>query len=162
MPYLIDGHNLIPNMGLRLDALDDERDLIVSLNEFCRLSRRGQVEIWFDNASSGTVQRRRVGQVTAGFVPRPSKADDAIRRRLVQLGRAARNWTVVTSDREVQKEARSKGAKVITSEEFARTVMETLRLGPEPSAGSPPPMSEDDVEKWLKEFRDRDHKFGQF
>ena len=43
MPYLIDGHNLIPKLGLRLDSLDDEEQLIPRLQEFCRL-RRAQVE----------------------------------------------------------------------------------------------------------------------
>ena len=28
MPYLIDGHNLIPKMGLKLADLDDEMQLI--------------------------------------------------------------------------------------------------------------------------------------
>ena len=36
MPYLIDGHNLIPKLGLRLESLDDEMELIAILQEFCR------------------------------------------------------------------------------------------------------------------------------
>ncbi len=133
MPYLIDGHNLIPKLGLRLDALDDELALIERLNEFCRLSRRGQVEVYFDNAPPGSILTRRYGQVTAHFVRRPVIADQAIRSRLDRLGHSARNWTVVTSDRELQGGSRSRGAKVVSSEEFARTVIETLRAGLESS-----------------------------
>jgi len=59
MPYLIDGHNLIPKMGLRLEDFDDELALMEQLNEFCRLSRRGQVEVYFDNAPIGYPETRR-------------------------------------------------------------------------------------------------------
>ena len=44
MPYLIDGHNLIPKLGLRLDSMDDEMELIAILQEFCRVERR-QVDV---------------------------------------------------------------------------------------------------------------------
>ena len=38
MPYLIDGHNLIPKVaGLSLKAVDDEMQLIELLQEFCRI-----------------------------------------------------------------------------------------------------------------------------
>ena len=40
MPYLIDGHNLIPEIGLQLDSCDDEPELVKRLNLYCRLSRR--------------------------------------------------------------------------------------------------------------------------
>ena len=40
MPFLIDGHNLIPKLGLRLDSFDDEVELINKLNEFCRITRK--------------------------------------------------------------------------------------------------------------------------
>jgi len=37
MSYLIDGHNLIPKLKLRLDNPKDENELIALLQEFCRL-----------------------------------------------------------------------------------------------------------------------------
>jgi predicted RNA-binding protein with PIN domain len=162
MSYLIDGHNLIPKLGLRLEDIDDELDLIERLNEFCRLSRRGHLEVYFDNAPPGPVPSRRSGQVTAYFVRRPTIADQAIRSRLDRLGRTARNWSVVSSDHAVQDAARSHGAKVISSEEFARTVMETLRAGPEPSSPNENRMSDRELEEWMKLFDNKDHKFGQF
>lgn len=162
MPYLIDGHNLIPKLGLRLDAADDELALIERLNEFCRLSRRGPVEVYFDNAPPGAQQTRRFGQVTAHFVPRATDADSAIRRRLQRLGRAARGWSVVSSDHAVQESARLHGAKVISSDEYARTVMETLRAGPPPASPAEGRMSEREVEEWTRLFENKDHKFGQF
>ncbi|HVN15419.1 MAG TPA: NYN domain-containing protein [Anaerolineales bacterium] len=162
MPFLIDGHNLIPKMGLRLDALDDELMLIEQLNEFCRLSRRGQVEVYFDNAPPGFPETRKSGLVTAHFVRKPLIADEAIRLRLKRLKKAAKNWSVVSSDHRVQNDAKAAGAAIISSEEFARIVIETLRSGP-PSSGGERIMSEHELEEWLKLFDNKkDHKFGQF
>jgi len=150
MPYLIDGHNLIPKLGLDLSSFDDEMELIERLNEFCRLSRRGQVEIYFDNAPPGVAEQRKVGLVSAHFVRRPMIADDAIRLRLKKLKNDARNWSVVSSDHRVQLEAKSVGAKVISSDEFARTVSETLRAGPPP--GAKKTMSAHELDDWLTLF----------
>src|SRR5512140_502536 len=102
MPYLIDGHNLIPKLGLRLDSFDDELELVGRLNEYCRLSRKTGLEVYFDNAAPGSPETRRMGLLTAHFVRKPRIADEAIRLRLKKLGKAARNWTVVSSDRSVQ------------------------------------------------------------
>jgi len=49
MPYIIDGHNLIPRVGLRLDALDDEMALVEILRDFCRIKKK-RVEVYFDGA----------------------------------------------------------------------------------------------------------------
>ena len=67
MPYLIDGHNLIPKVpGLSLKAIDDEMQLVEKLQEFCR--RRGkQVEVFFDKAPPGGRRVRVFGPVTARF-----------------------------------------------------------------------------------------------
>ncbi|MBP1702274.1 MAG: hypothetical protein H6Q38_1381, partial [Chloroflexi bacterium] len=41
MPYIVDGHNLIPKIpGLSLRAIDDEMQLIELLQEFCRVQRK--------------------------------------------------------------------------------------------------------------------------
>jgi len=104
MPYLIDGHNLIPKLGLRLDSVDDEMELISILQEFCRLERR-QVEVYFDGAPTPHARTRKLGVVTAHFVPLKSTADNAIRSRLKKMGKSAKNWIVVSSDHQVQADA---------------------------------------------------------
>jgi predicted RNA-binding protein with PIN domain len=154
MPYLIDGHNLIPKLGLKLSSDDDEIALIERLNEFCRISRRGHVEIFFDNAQPGGAEKRKMGLVSVYFVRKPQIADDAIHLRLKQLKNDAKNWSVVSSDHQVQAEARSAGAKVISSDEFAITVRETLRNNPTPDrdpAGQKS-MSARELSDWLTLF----------
>ena len=67
MPYLIDGHNLIPKLGLRLDSIDDEMELIAILQGFCRVERK-QVEVFFDGAPAPQAGTRKLGAVSAHFV----------------------------------------------------------------------------------------------
>ena len=89
MPYLIDGHNLIPKLGLHLDSVDDEMELITILQEFCRLERK-QVEVFFDGAPTPHAGTRKLGAVTAHFVRLGTTADNAIRIRLKNLGKSAK------------------------------------------------------------------------
>ena len=154
MPYLIDGHNLIPKLGLQLDSFDDEVELLNKLNEFCRITRKVQVEVYFDNAQPAQPEARRVGLVVAHFVRRPRIADEAIRLRLKKLGKAAKNWIVVSSDHGVQNSARAAGAKALSSDEFASNVIEALRAGPSPAAPKTEMMSEPELDEWMKLFRE--------
>ena len=152
LPFLIDGHNLIPKLGLSLRTVDDELQLISRLQEYCRAERK-PVEVYFDGAPAGQAGTRKMGLVTAHFVRLGTTADDAIRVRLKSLGRGARNWTVVTSDRRVQTEARAVGASVISSDAFAEQVIASMRAGGQTSrkdAG----MSDAEVEDWLRLFRE--------
>jgi predicted RNA-binding protein with PIN domain len=152
MPTLIDGHNLIPKLGLRLDSFDDEQALIVRLQEFCRL-RRLQVEVYFDGAPPGHPRIRKAGAVTAHFVRLGLSADAAIELRLAQLGKQARNWTVVSSDGRVQVAGRAAHAAVLSSEEFARQVSAaTQQVGiPKHEHGLNP----QEVDEWLSLFKTR-------
>ncbi len=149
MPYLIDGHNLIPKLGMRLDALDDESELIAILQEFCRLERR-QVEVFFDGAPSSQAGTRKLGAVTATFSPLGSPADNAIRNRLKKLGKAAKNYTVVTSDREVQSNARVLQADVVSSDEFAKSLKQVMN-SPRMAKGERV-VSKEEVEEGLRMF----------
>jgi predicted RNA-binding protein with PIN domain len=152
MPYLIDGHNLIPNVGLHLDSLDDELELIRLLQEFCRLSR-SQAEVYFDNAPAGQPTKRKHGLVAAHFVRKPDIADDVIIQRIRKLGASAKNWTVISSDRRVQAEARAARAKVISSDEFSRQVRLTLQNKSASSGDNA--MDEKEINDWLELFGKR-------
>lgn len=154
MPFLIDGHNLIPKLGLRLDSFDDEMALVARLNEFCRLSRKTSLEVYFDGAPAPQAGSRQIGLVKAHFVRAGLTADDAIRRRLRALGRAAKNWSVVSSDRQIQAEARAARAEVIPSEQFASQVISTLRAGP-PSGDKNSAVSETELAEWLALFSEK-------
>ncbi len=149
MPYLIDGHNLIPKLGLRLDSPDDEMELIGILQEFCRLQRRN-AEVYFDGAPVGQAGTQKFGIVTAHFVRIGSTADAAIKIKLEKLGRAARNWIVVSSDHEVQNSARTVHADAISSEKFVELLKKS---SPRKSkSNTENKLSSEEVEEWLKLF----------
>lgn len=153
MPYLVDGHNLIPKLpGMSLKALDDESALIEKLQEFCRL-RRKQAELYFDNAPPGSARVGHYGNVVAHFVRAGQTADQAIQARLTRLGAKAKNWVVVSSDQAVQAAARAARARYLSSEVFADEMMATLR-GHEAEPGKRPDasLSAEEIEDWLTLF----------
>jgi len=150
MPYLIDGHNLIPKLGLRLDSIDDEMELVAILQEFCRRDRK-QVEVYFDGAPAPHAGTRRLGTVTAHFVRLGTTADNAIRDRLRSLGRSAKNWTVVSSDRQVQAEANAVHAEIISSDSFAAMLKQGRSSAPKRSNDRK--LSEAEIDEWMRLFQ---------
>jgi len=157
MPYLIDGHNLVPKLGLRLDSPDDEQELVARLLEFCRL-RRTQVEVYFDGAHPGKAEVQRRGAVTAHFVRRGSSADAALEARLTRLGKSARNWTLVSSDGRVQQAGRAAHAAVQSSEEFAGSMAAARQKAVERGKKTGEALNPEEVEAWLAEFKSRPPK----
>jgi uncharacterized protein len=150
MPYLIDGHNLIPKLGLRLDAPDDEMELVALLQEFSRLTRH-RVEVYFDGAPTSQARTQKFGLVTAHFIRLATTADLAIRASLQKIGREARNWTVVSSDHEVMDSAREVHANVVSSDQFASQLKKLPKSTP--ALKRERGLSSEEVEDWLKFFK---------
>jgi predicted RNA-binding protein with PIN domain len=159
MPYLIDGHNLIPKIhSLSLKAIDDEIELVKLLQVFCQRKRK-HAEVFFDKAPPGQPRARNFGSVIAHFIRQETTADEAIRQRLVQLGRDARNWIVVSSDRSVQTAARAASARTLHSDAFASQLREILTTTDELRDQEPKkPLSADEVESWMRLFKSRPSK----
>ncbi len=154
MPYLIDGHNLIPRIpGLSLQDMDDETALIQVLQRFAA-RKRTRVEVFFDQAPPGQAASRSYGAVKAHFIRQGKTADQAIIQRLSQLGGRARNWTVVSSDREIIAEARSSHSKVLKADEFARMALEGGGDSTRVKSGKDddPQVDSGDVDYWLEQF----------
>ena len=156
MPYIIDGHNLIPKIpGLSLEDIDDETQLIQVLQEFCRLSRK-QVEVYFDNAPAGSNRQATYGIVKVRFVRAGSSADEAIHARLERMGRGARSWTVVSSDRRVQDWARQARCEVMSAEDFAALIRQTLyKTESQPEKPPESDLSANEIEEWLEIFSEQ-------
>ncbi len=152
MRYLIDGHNLIPHVdGLSLRQMDDEEALVARLQEYARRTR-SRIEVFFDRAPDLQQRTLSRGMVQIHFVTHRSTADAAIVKRLHALRGDARNWAVVTSDRQVQANARACGARVIPSPEFASRLREPGDSDSEAGEKPAPPTSEADLEEWLRLF----------
>jgi len=126
MTYIIDGHNLIPKIaGLSLSEMDDEARLIQLLVTFCQ-KKKVRVIVFFDKAAPGRQGATKHGAVTAYFVPERQTADDAIHRYLVSQRREASNLAVVSSDRQVQSDAHDLRARILSTEAFARQLVDCL------------------------------------
>jgi predicted RNA-binding protein with PIN domain len=154
MNYLIDGHNLIAHIpNLDLSMPDDEEQLIAMLSRYGEYER-GKFEVYFDGAPVGQAGRSSRGRVLAYFVPESTTADEAIKKRLIRLGKSARSWTVVTSDHAVQAAAREMHAQVTKSEDFSRLLLPTVYIAPGVGQdSSDQPLSPDEVEEWIKLFK---------
>jgi len=153
MSFLIDGHNLIPMVGLSLDSLDDELQLVQRLQEFCRLSRV-KVEVYFDGAPPGHAGTRRVGGITVHFVRKASSADVAIENRLIKMRRSARNWTVVSSDKRVKAAAQAAQAATMNADDFAAEMVKVKAKGLAKPEAEPSP-TPGEVDEWLEIFSKR-------
>jgi uncharacterized protein len=152
MPLIIDGHNLIPKIpGISLHSIDDEMQLIEMLQEYCRKSRK-KVEVYFDNAPPGAPRARSFTNLTARFVREGQTADQAIRGKLKRLGGEARNWTVVSSDHAVQSSARASRAAVLSSEVFARQLLQILEQSKPEGEAREETLSEEEIDDWLELF----------
>ena len=133
--------------------MDDEVQLIELLQEFCRRQRK-QVEVFFDNAPPDGVRARNYGLLIARFVRAGTTADTAIHNRLIKLNRAARNWTVVSSDRGVQTSARAAHAQYISSEAFAALLMQVLNEEAQKDIGEEKEViiNPEEVDDWMRLF----------
>lgn len=153
MPWIVDGHNLIPKIpGMSLSMVDDEEQLIKLLDLFTRATRKKLI-VYFDKAPLGADNLQKIGFVSAHFVREGRSADSAIRGKLKQLGKSAKNWTVVSSDREIQLEARAVGASVISSEEFARSILFAEKeLGKRSDMTREAYPDDAEVKEWLELF----------
>ena len=147
MQYIIDGHNLIPNIrGLTLSDLDDEQALIDLLTPFLR-AKKSRAMVFFDRAGTGLAGQRNFGLIKAVFVPAGQTADSAIANYIRQIKGASQNHTLVSSDRAVQASARSYHAMVLTSQEFSK-LLQIYYDGEPEAAPAERELSPEEVKQW--------------
>ncbi len=148
MPYLIDGHNLIPHVhGLSLEQLDDEQALIARLEAHFQRERK-QAVVYFDRAQIGSAEQKRAF-LQVHFVRPPAIADTAILQHLKKLGGEARNWVVVSSDGNVRRGAQKAGARAMSSAAFAKQLEASSANHAAPAASE---KETDDITGWLEIF----------
>jgi hypothetical protein len=112
--------------------------------------------VYFDGAPAGHARTRKLGAVTAHFIRLGQSADSAMRARLKNMGRSAKNWTVVSSDHEVLNAAHTAQANSLTSDEFARSLKNARASAPKANEDKIP--SKREVDDWLQLFgNNEDH-----
>lgn len=157
MPVLIDGHNLIGQIpGMSLADEDDEGQLVMLLRRYSTAKRGRKVLVVFDRGVYGHRQTLDGYGISCHFARSPHDADTHLIKQLRSLKRP-RDWTLVSSDRQIVRVAEECGARVISSQEFARQL-----LAPTPTRPAARPdekydvrLSEAEIEEWLELFRNR-------
>jgi predicted RNA-binding protein with PIN domain len=164
---VIDGYNLI----LRSPAFrpDDRRDLATARDRLVNLLSwavgRGEVSfiIVFDGAETGFGPARttKSGRITVRFSTPPQNADQLIQEIVEELEDRGRATTVVTSDLEVARHARTHGATVALSDLFAASLfpervaadLEKQKAAATGEGGEKPlGFSKKDMKEWLEMF----------
>jgi uncharacterized protein len=156
VPLLVDGHNLIGQIpGIKLSDADDEGALVMLLRRYSTAKRGRQVVVVFDHGVYGHPQKLDGYGITCHFARSPQDADAQLIKRLRALKRP-RDWTLVTSDREVVRVAEERGVKVMRSQEFARQLL-TVPARPSAALAEKPDrqLSETEIAEWMEIFRNR-------
>lgn len=151
MPYLIDGHNLIAALpDISLADENDEAKLVLKLRGFSTRAKTKCIVI-FDRGLPAGASKLSTSAVQVVFASERSSADSLIRRRISQT-RDARNWTLVSSDREIVGFARRQNMRHLGAAEFARQLGQGDAAGSGVASPEKPTPSEDDTAHWLAEF----------
>ena len=154
MPLLVDAYNVLHVVGvLPPDLAGIDLPELADLIAGSRYRRESTILV-----CDGTKKPHRVDHpgIHVTFAGPGVKADDHI-IRLVQRSSAPRRLTVVTSDREIARDARRRRAIVVTSEAFLARLAED-RHHPPPAESSRHRRSSDhpadrrQVEHWLRVF----------
>ena len=160
MSILIDGHNLIGQIAdLALSDPDDEARLVQRLKVYRNVANR-PITVVFDPGPSYTPPHNLSGGgVEVVFANRKSSADELIMARIWRYPDPG-HLLVVSSDREIMEVARSRGAEVVTAQDFAR--MMAKFHGPKRQRSKRLPqeagLSQREVQEWLDLFRSRSKK----
>jgi predicted RNA-binding protein with PIN domain len=144
MPVLLDGNNLLHRLPGKPASRADLRRLVL---EACR-HQRMRITVVFDGPPpEGAPPREELGAVSVVYAGSET-ADDVIIRSL-PLGRAARDWVVVTDDRELRARARQRGARVKSVAEWSR-----MKPAPPPRPRAEAKLSSREIGEWEQYFKD--------
>ena len=154
---IVDGYNLVlrsPALRPGPDrTLRESRDKLVNLLSWAVGSGDARFLVVFDGAEGTGAQSSGGGRVEVRYSRPPEKADDVIRRIVEESVSPGRRVTVVTSDLEVARHARARGADVSLADLFMGSVLASPG-GPAENE-KPSTLSKKELEDWAALFRDR-------
>jgi hypothetical protein len=164
MHYLIDGHNLVGRMpDIALDDPHDEIELVLRLRSWSARSRKRRVTVIFDRGLPGGIDRGlSTSKVQVVFASSGQSADSILIRRIKSV-KNPREYTLVTSDNHILREAETRRIPVLKAEEFVLGL--ALDKGksagnssetPDSSTEADRQLSDAEVEMWLDLFDTQD------
>ncbi len=160
MPYIIDGNNLIGCSGdISLQEPDARKKLLTLLRSF-QETRKTRVTIVFDGEPDETQFASACGNKLAVVFPAIGlSADDEI-KKIIQQYSNLRDIVLVSSDRELKKYAREKGARTMNSIEFYFVLKKASRihgLREEKMKRVNTQLSNREVDQWLEIFNGKEN-----
>lgn len=128
MPYLIDGNNLIGYLPtLEIKAPESRYELISRLLIFQKV-KNTRVIVVFDGAPDPNISEEDFeGMSFYVFYPDMGQNADEIIKKIISKETDLRRFFVVSSDREIQFYAKSKGAQSLNCQEFNKQLKRALK-----------------------------------
>ena len=153
MPLLLDTYNILHVVGvLPPEIAGIDTNGLAQLLESSRWAPQGCWLICDGTKKPGVIASQ--GSVNIRFAGPGRTADEAI-AQLVEKSSAPRSLTVVTSDREVQRHARTRKCRVIDAKDFLAKLSEDVsRELPKSTSPENPntPLSNQAVQDWIQSF----------
>lgn len=148
---MIDGNNLMGSWGGPSAGNDRRAEVVRRVAAFCR-ARGAKATLVFDgHPLRPDMEAQDLGPLRLRVPPAGVDADTII-REIVDTTARPEDLIVVTSDKALYSYARTAGASVLRAHEWNAI---ERRIAPRAGTGeSEKPDREDDVEGWLRRFRD--------
>jgi len=156
---LVDGYNLIyqfSELRKRLERdLEGAREVLVSYLSSYAVEKNVGMVVVFDGDGRLEGASENNENVKVIFSKLPEKADPMI-RRLIDEKDSGTDLVVVSSDSEIISYARLSGIQVVSSQRFARELVEEPSLGVERKYDHS--MGKEELEEWMRLFGGEDVK----
>jgi predicted RNA-binding protein with PIN domain len=164
MPYLIDGYNVIYAddelaQFMKDGLLEQAREKLLRLLVQFKAATGHKVSVIFDGSSpyGGLPVDARMG-IRMIFSRKPEKADDIIMEEIVRETNPGQ-LIVVSSDREIQKEALEFKARTLDAHSFLDLMQSTLESKTEHKPVEPgqkygQPIAQSEIDEWMEIFGD--------
>ena len=126
MPYLIDGNNLLGHIfPTSFREKQSKFNLIYDLFIFQR-RKRTRVSVVFDGRAEPGLEKFQKKKFSIIYPPLGQNADGMI-KDIISNETDLRRFFVISSDQEIKRFAKSKGAKTLSSKDFSRELKTILK-----------------------------------
>jgi predicted RNA-binding protein with PIN domain len=155
MYYLIDGYNLIFSLVESKDTLQTIREKVIHSLKMQFAKRNISGTLVFDGAHRKDEETglSYPSPLIVAYAPKGQSADDYI-LEIVQFSKSPAQFTVVTNDKGLQRQAGHAGAKLKTNDDFIRWLKKPKKQKEKPE----PKETEKNINRLLKIFEERFEK----
>ncbi len=152
---IIDGYNVLHTCGLiRGEKLADARArLLEILRRNIDETNRKRATVVFDSSLPQETRCETIAEVLVEFASDHHSADERI-AQLIRQHSASKQLTVVSSDHEIQRVARSRGARVVDSEEWLESLQNRSASESGGNAATDPSLAKPNVKLSAEEIRE--------